>query len=64
MGFTRRPWRAEGISSHWSMFASVSELRGVVLSVITLQITGEQEDFDKTYNYIRSLGISFEEVKL
>lgn len=46
------------------MFASVSELRGVVLSVITLQLTGEQEDFDKTYEYISSLGISFEEVNL
>ena len=46
------------------MFASVSEIRDVVLSVITLQITGKQEDFDRTYEYIRSLGISFEEVKL
>lgn len=46
------------------MFASVSELRGVVLSVITLQLTGKQEDFDKTYEYISSLGISFEEVNL
>ena len=46
------------------MFASVSEIRDVVLSVITLQITGKQEDFDRTYEYIRSLGISFEEVNI
>ena len=46
------------------MFASVSEIRDVVLSVITIQITGKQEDFDRTYEYIRSLGISFEEVNI
>jgi D-methionine transport system ATP-binding protein len=46
------------------MFASVSEFKGVVLSVITLQITGTQEDFDKTYEYIKSVGISFEEVAI
>ncbi|MGN1281901.1 MAG: methionine ABC transporter ATP-binding protein [Succinivibrio sp.] len=46
------------------MFASVSEFKGVVLSVITLQITGTREDFDRTYDYISSLGISFEEVEI
>lgn len=46
------------------MFASVSELQGMVLSVITLQITGTQEDFDKVYTYIRSHNIDFEEISI
>ncbi len=46
------------------MFASVSELQDVVLSVITLQITGTEDDFKKVYDYISSLQIEFEEISL
>lgn len=41
------------------MFASVSELQDVVLSVITLQITGTEDDFKKVYDYISSRQIEF-----
>ena len=46
------------------MFASVSELQDVVLSVITLQITGTEDDFKKGYDYISSRQIEFEEISL
>lgn len=46
------------------MFASVSELQDVVLSVITLQITGTEDDFRKVYDYISSRQIEFEEISL
>ena len=46
------------------MFASVSELQDVVLSVITLQITGTEDDFKKVYDYISSRQIQFEEISL
>lgn len=44
------------------MFASVTELQGRVLSIITLQLTGHEEDFKKVEDYINSHGIAFEEV--
>lgn len=44
------------------MFASVTELQGRVLSIITLQLTGDEEDFKKVEDYINSHGIAFEEV--
>lgn len=44
------------------MFASVTELQGRVLSIITLQLTGNEEDFKKVESYINSHGIAFEEV--
>uniref|UniRef100_UPI00402AF2DE methionine ABC transporter ATP-binding protein n=1 Tax=Succinivibrio sp. TaxID=2053619 RepID=UPI00402AF2DE len=44
------------------MFASVTELQGRVLSIITLQLTGNEEDFKKVEDYIKSHGIAFEEV--
>lgn len=44
------------------MFASVTELQGRVLSIITLQLTGNEEDFKKVEDYINSQGIAFEEV--
>lgn len=44
------------------MFASVTELQGRVLSIITLQLTGNEEDFKKVGDYINSHGIAFEEV--
>lgn len=46
------------------MFASVSELQDVVLSVITIQITGTEDDFKKVYDYISSRQIEFEEISL
>lgn len=44
------------------MFASVTELQRRVLSIITLQLTGNEEDFKKVEDYINSHGIAFEEV--
>ena len=44
------------------MFASVTELQGRVLSIITLQLTGNEEDFKRVEDYINSHGIAFEEV--
>ena len=44
------------------MFASVTELQGRVLSIITLPLTGNEEDFKKVEDYINSHGIAFEEV--
>ncbi len=44
------------------MFASVTELQGRVLSIITLLLTGNEEDFKKVEDYINSHGIAFEEV--
>lgn len=44
------------------MFASVTELQGRVLSIISLQLTGNEEDFKKVEDYINSHGIAFEEV--
>lgn len=44
------------------MFASVTELQGRVLSIITLQLTGNEEDFKKVEDYINSHGIAFGEV--
>lgn len=44
------------------MFASVTELQGRVLSIITLQLTGNEEVFKKVEDYINSHGIAFEEV--
>lgn len=44
------------------MFAYVTELLGRVLSIITLQLTGNEEDFKKVEDYINSHGIAFEEV--
>ncbi len=44
------------------MFASVTELQGRVLSIITLQLTGNEEDFKKVEDYINSHGIAFVEV--
>lgn len=44
------------------MFASVTELQGRVLSIITLQLTGNEEDFKKVEDYINSHCIAFEEV--
>lgn len=46
------------------MFASVTELQGRVLSIITLQLTGNEEDFKKVEDYINSHGIAFEEVPI
>lgn len=44
------------------MFASVTALQGRVLSIITLQLTGNEGDFKKVEDYINSHGIAFEEV--
>lgn len=44
------------------MFASVTELQGRVLSIITLQLTCNEGDFKKVEDYINSHGIAFEEV--
>lgn len=44
------------------MFASVTELQARVLSIITLQLTGNEGDFKKVEDYINSHGIAFEEV--
>lgn len=44
------------------MFASVTELQGRVLSIITLQLTGNEEDLKKVEDYINSHGFAFEEV--
>ena len=44
------------------MFASVTELQGRVLSIITLQLTGNEGDLKKVEDYINSHGIAFEEV--
>ncbi len=44
------------------MFASVTELQGRVLSIITLQLTGNEGDFKKVEDYINSHGIAFEEL--
>ncbi len=44
------------------MFASVTELQGRVLSIITLQLTSNEGDFKKVEDYINSHGIAFEEV--
>ena len=41
------------------MFASVTELQGRVLSIITLQLTGNEEDFKKVEDYINSHGLAF-----
>ena len=46
------------------MFACVSELQGRVLSIITLQITGNNDDFKKVEDYITSHGIEYEEVNI
>jgi len=46
------------------MFASVTEIQGLVLSIITLQITGNEEDYLKAASYIRSKNISYEEIQL
>ena len=46
------------------MFACVSELQGRVLSIITLQITGNNDDFKKVEDYITSHGIKYEEVNI
>ncbi len=46
------------------MFASVTEIQGLVLSIITLQITGSEEDYIKATDYIRSKNISYEEISL
>lgn len=46
------------------MFASVTEIQGLVLSIITLQITGNEEDYQKAASYIRSKNISYEEIQL
>lgn len=46
------------------MFASVTEIQGLVLSIITLQITGSEEDYRKATSYISSKNISFEEIIL
>ena len=42
------------------MFASVTELQGRVLSIITLHLTGNEEDFKKVEDYINSHGIAFD----
>ena len=44
------------------MFASVTELQGRVLSIITLQLTGNEGDYKKVEDDINSHGIAFEEV--
>ena len=44
------------------MFASVTELQCQILSIITLQLTGNEGDFKKVDDYINSHGIAFEEV--
>ncbi|MBO5565920.1 MAG: ATP-binding cassette domain-containing protein [Succinivibrio sp.] len=46
------------------MFASVTEIQGRVLSIITLQITGSEEDYIKATDYIKSKNISYEEVSV
>ncbi len=46
------------------MFASVTEIQGLVLSIITLQITGNEDDYKRATDYIRSKNISFEEITL
>ena len=46
------------------MFASVTEIQGVVLSIITLQLTGDEEDYIKATRYISSKNLSFEELML
>ena len=58
------PWQINAkLGVHTNvMFASVTELQGRVLSIITLQLTGNEEDFKKVEDYINSHGIAFEEV--
>ncbi len=46
------------------LFASVTQIKGMVLSIITMQITGSQEDYDRTVLYLQSLEIDCEEVFL
>lgn len=46
------------------MFASVTEIQGLVLSIITLQITGNEDDYRKATEYIKSKNISYEEITL
>ncbi|SFS88606.1 D-methionine transport system ATP-binding protein [Succinivibrio dextrinosolvens] len=46
------------------MFASVTEIQGLVLSIITLQITGNEDDYKKAVDYINSKHISYEEISL
>ncbi len=54
-----------GLDVHTNvMFASVTEISGVLLSIITLQITGSFEDYERATAYIRSKNIRYEEVVL
>lgn len=46
------------------MFASVNELQGHVLSVIVLQVNGNDADINKVTGYIKTRGIEFEEITL
>ncbi|MGN0901942.1 MAG: methionine ABC transporter ATP-binding protein, partial [Succinivibrio sp.] len=46
------------------MFASVSELQDVVLSIITLQLTGNEADFEKVFSYLNSKQIRYEELSI
>ena len=46
------------------MFASVTELQGVVLSVIVLQIKGEDSEIARVTGYLNEHGVEWDEVKL
>ncbi len=46
------------------MFASVTEISGVVLSIITLQITGESADYERAVAYIKANNLGYEEITL
>ncbi len=46
------------------LFASVTQIKGMVLSIITMQITGSLEDYNRTVWYLQKLNIACEEVFL
>lgn len=46
------------------MFASVTELQGVVLSVIIMQIKGEERNINRVVEFLSSRGIKWEELTI
>ncbi len=46
------------------MFASVTELQGVVLSVIIMQIKGKSENIQRVTQFLESRGVEWEELKI
>lgn len=46
------------------MFASVTELQGVVLSVIIMQIKGEEQNVQRVLDFLNSRGIKWEELAI